>query len=81
MHNTALETDQQAFAALRMRGALQADLVTVPPEDLWLPQQLGPVPVQTWDRQETSLFIRLLRATGSSLLAAAAFLLVFCLPY
>lgn len=81
MHNTALQTDQQAFAALRMRGALQADLVTVAPEDLWLPQQIGPVPVQNWDRPETSLFIRLLRATGSGLLAAAAFLLMFCLPY
>lgn len=81
MHNSALQTDQQAFAALRMRGALQADRITVAPEDLWLPQQIGPVPVQNWDRPETSLFIRLLRAAGLSLLAAAAFLLVFCLPY
>jgi hypothetical protein len=81
MHNTALQTDQQAFAALRMRGALQADRVTVAPEDLWLPQQIGPVPVQNWDKPETSLFIRVLRVSGLGLLAAASFLLVFCLPY
>lgn len=81
MHNTALQTDQQTFAALRMRGAVQADSVTAAPEDVWLPQQIGPVPVQNWDRPEKSLFIRLLRATSSGLLAAGAFLLVFCLPY
>ena len=81
IHNTALSADEQAFAALRMRGALQADRVAVPPEDLWLPQQIGPVPVQNWDQPEISLFTRLLRATGRSLLTLAAFLLVFCLPY
>lgn len=81
MHNPALHSDQQAFTALRMRGALQADRVTVAPEDLWLPQQLGPVPVQNWEQPKTSLIVRLLRAAGLGLLTAAAFLLVFCVPY
>jgi hypothetical protein len=81
MHNTALHSNQQAFAALRMRGALQADRVTVAPEDLWLPQQLGPVPVQNWDQPESSFFVRALRTISRGLLTAGAFLLAFCLPY
>lgn len=81
MHNTALSADGQALAALRLRGALQADRVTVSPEDLWLPQQFGPVPVQNWDQPETSLFVRALRAAGRVLITGTAFLLVFCLPY
>jgi hypothetical protein len=81
MQNTAFQSGQQAIAALRMRGALQADRVTVAPEDLWLPQSVGPVPVRDWDQPQSALFVRVLKRSAAALALLAAFLLAFCLPY